>query len=110
MEEKTLVPVPADDASWYDIGVFALSYNGYDRYLGEIGPFANETSRTWWKTQVLPNDLASLRAVLFYEQRRWHHFGDAPDETTAMPYIKALLTAIRTLTVSTLPGPSDLPN
>ena len=42
----------------------------------------------------MPAALADLRACLFFEQRRWHHFGDTPDEES-MTYIWALVEAIR---------------
>jgi hypothetical protein len=104
LSDEIQIRVPSDEATWYEIGSFALSFNGYERFLGDIGLFANETARTWRDTQVLPDDLTSLRSALFYEQRHWHHFGDEPDETTDMPYVRALVRAIRTIVGPTLLG------
>ena len=38
--------------------------------------------------------LTDLRVCLFFEQRRWHHFGSHPDDE-AMAYIRELLDRIR---------------
>jgi hypothetical protein len=35
-----------------------------------------------------------LRTCLFFEQRRWRHFGDEPDEE-AMEYIRSVVQKIR---------------
>src|SRR5262245_31371071 len=39
------------------------------------------------------NTLTELRTCLFFEQRRWNHFGDRPD-AEAMTYIHGLIAAI----------------
>ncbi|MEY4182682.1 MAG: hypothetical protein RLZZ217_1308 [Planctomycetota bacterium] len=38
--------------------------------------------------------MRDLRACLFFEQRRWRHFGDEPD-AEAMADIRGLVEAIR---------------
>lgn len=88
--------MPSDDTDWHVIETFALTYNGYDRWPGtpSCGDVANEVAQTFAETGQLPTDLDVLRSSLFFEQRRWRHYGDFPDER-AMQYIRALLRGIR---------------
>lgn len=77
---------------------FALSFNGYERMgsLRRCGRIANESIEHWRRTGELPDDLDELRACLFFEQRRWHHYGDDFDEGT-MRYLEALVGKLRRL-------------
>lgn len=43
---------------------------------------------------VLPSSITELRTCLFFEQRRWRHYGFDPDEQ-AMEYILALVDRMR---------------
>ena len=90
--------VPSIDAPWSAIFEFALTFDGYNA-LGGNGPcgdFANETEAHYLKTGSLPSDLdlTRLRSCLFFEQRRWRHFGEIPHDE-AREYFGALLDAIR---------------
>ena len=77
--------IPNPEAPWSTLERFALTFNGY-RVLGdECATIANERRQ---------ESLTDLRACLFYEQRRWRHFGEAPDDE-AMSYIRGLILAIR---------------
>jgi len=65
---------------------FALSFDGYEA----VGPdrcaeIANRKS---------PRTLTEFRVCLFFEQRRWRHFGQEPD-VEARRYIESLLEGIR---------------
>ena len=87
--------VPSPDADWSAIGAFALTFNGY-QYWGSFGrcaEVANRWSDAWYREQRLPPALIELRTCLFFEQRRWRHYGRIPDEE-AMTYIRALVRAI----------------
>jgi hypothetical protein len=88
--------VPLPDAGWYEIGRFALSFNGYDWWgsFERCAEIANGAAQAFHELGTLPDSLAELRTCLFFEQRRWHHFGLDPDDS-AMVYISALLEAIR---------------
>ena len=55
---------------------------------------------------TLPDDLDELRAALFFEQRRYHHFGEGPDGSD-LDYIEALVGAIREISGGAVPGPAD---
>jgi hypothetical protein len=90
--------IPAIDALWPEIFTFALTFDGYVA-LGGNGPcadLANGTEQQYLRTGSLPPDLdlTQLRSCLFFEQRRWHHFGDTPHDE-ARRYFGALLDAIR---------------
>jgi hypothetical protein len=83
--------LPQRGASWREIAPFALTFNAYNR-LGGLEPaaaIANSKARN-------PVDctLTELRAALFFEHRRYHHFGGDPD-TAAMVHIHALVEEIR---------------
>jgi len=94
LTEKDL-PAPDDD-SWHSIAEFALSFDGYS-YWGlsdQCGDIANKSLNAWREKKILPNSLTELRTCLFFEKRRWHHFGDSPDKKT-MAYLHALIEAIR---------------
>ncbi len=43
--------------------------------------------------------LAELRTCLFFEQRRWRHYGENPDEV-ALSEIRKLVDAIRERVIS----------
>jgi hypothetical protein len=95
-EELVQSDVPLPNAGWYDIGRFALSFNGYDWWgsFEKCAEVANLAARAYHESGALPESLTGLRTCLFFEQRRWHHFGFDPDEP-AMGYIAALLEGIR---------------
>jgi hypothetical protein len=88
--------VPGPDSGWREIGRFALSFDGYEWWgsfqrCAEVAERGLEVFRT---TGTLPGSLTGLRTCLFFEQRRWRHFGLDPDEE-ASRYISALLEGVR---------------
>jgi hypothetical protein len=91
---EPLARVPAADADWAEIAEFALRFDGYAAMGHECGDLANELRRRWDATSELPGDLRELRASLFFEQRRFRHFGWAPTGRDR-DYLSALLDAIR---------------
>jgi len=88
--------VPAPDAGWRGISRFALSFNGYEWWgsFGKCAEVGNRGAEGFRERGALPESLAELRTCLFFEQRRWRHFGLDPDEE-AMLYVLALLEEIR---------------
>ena len=88
--------VPLPHAGWQQIGRFALSFNGYEWWgsFQRCAEFANLAAETYRESGGLPESLTDLRTCLFFEQRRWRHFGLDPDEE-AMNYIGALVEEIR---------------
>ncbi|HLI72939.1 MAG TPA: hypothetical protein VKU86_03590 [Acidimicrobiales bacterium] len=86
-----LVPRPGD--TWDCVFDFALSYDG-NAYWDGLSVLAARIHTTWRRDESLPGELGALRACLFHEQRRWHHFGSEPDGRSAA-YIWALVDAIR---------------
>lgn len=85
--DLTLADIPSPEADWGTIGRFALTYNGYEK-CGSLEACAEIANSGRIET------LADLRACLFFEQRRWRHFGRAPDGA-AMSHIRSLLAQTR---------------
>jgi hypothetical protein len=82
-----LSDVPDENGDWLDIDIFALTFDGY-KYHGtftKCAEIANEHR---------DNTLTDLRTCLFFEQRRWRHFDESPDED-AIQYIRGLVQKIR---------------
>jgi hypothetical protein len=79
--------MPVPQADWEAIQPFALTFDGYT-YWGSFER-CEEIAET--RQQVT---LTDLRTCLFFEQRRWRHYGYAPDEE-AMEYIHDLVEQIR---------------
>lgn len=69
-------------------------YMGHTKARGTCGDFANQLKENWQRTGQLLQTLSHLRCCLFFEQRRYHHFGSSPEGENA-DYISALLQAIR---------------
>ena len=78
-----LANIPAPGSNYYDISEFALAFDGYE--LPNCAELANSRSA---KT------LSELRAVLFFEQRRFRHFGCNP-EGKDLEYVRILVQEIR---------------
>jgi hypothetical protein len=97
-DRLTASAVPPVTASWHTIVGFAHTMDGY-KALGpkECPQFANsvksEFSRNAASIETL--SVAQLRCCLFFEQRRFNHFGDEPQGADRI-FINALLDAIRT--------------
>ncbi len=93
--QLTLKMIPNSQAGWDVIGAFALNFNGFE-YWGSFeacGEKAETAQKIYNNSAELPASLTLLRTCLFFEQRRWRHYGYAPDEP-AMRYIRALVAAI----------------
>jgi hypothetical protein len=90
--------IPPADADWGLIGSFALSFNGYEKAgsFAACGEINNRAEREYQTRGTVPDTLDELRICLFFEQRRWRHYGYAPDEK-GMRFIRALLVKIRDL-------------
>ncbi len=89
--------LPGPDASEVELNEFALTFDGYEE-LGHArcGRIANEALAKWERTGRLPTTLDRLRGCLFFEQRRWRHFGVGFDEETTA-YVRALIARIAAL-------------
>jgi hypothetical protein len=83
---------PRRGDSWEAVSDFALSYDGY-RYWDDLHELASGVLQRWTRSRSLPGTLDEVRGCLFYEQRRWHHFGEDPTGRSA-EYMWALIDAI----------------
>lgn len=111
MRDGAAIPVPADDADWLDIWNFALTYNAYDRDggFGGASDIGNRCAEAWRADGSLPEDLDTARAALFFEQRRYRHFGDDPTGPSEA-YVRALVRRISELSGGQIDGrPDPLP-
>jgi len=86
-DELTLELIPPPQADWDEIQEFAMTFSGYD-YWGSFNACAEIANAK------RHDSLTDLRTCLFFEQRRWRHFGMSPDEE-AMAYIRQLVAGIR---------------
>lgn len=83
----SLDAIPAADGSIEDIGRFGGCFNGYEHW-GSFERCAEIANAERHET------LTDLRTCLFFEQRRWRHYGDFPDEE-AQAYWRTLVKKIR---------------
>lgn len=86
-EALQLSDIPAADAPFEAVERFAYTFNGFAR-LGSFEACAEVANERRHDT------LTELRACLFFEQRRWQHHGDSPDEE-AEEYQRDLVERIR---------------
>jgi hypothetical protein len=89
--------LPGPTATWSEITWFAAHLDGYERFGSDaVGEMANASVGYWNQHSEIDRtrDLDQLRGCLFFEYRRFHHFGHAPS-TADTPYIRALVDAIR---------------
>jgi hypothetical protein len=76
--------IPSPEADYFDISEFALTFDGYE--FPDCAEMANSHCAY---------TLSEMRAVLFFEQRRFRHFGYYPTGED-LEYIKTLIQEIRT--------------
>jgi hypothetical protein len=102
--------IPDHGDSWDSVSSFSLSYDGY-AYWDDLSELATRSIRGWTRDRTLPHSIDEVRACLFYEQRRWHHFGEDPNGRGAQ-YVWALLDTLRSLVAAraaTEAAPVDQP-
>jgi hypothetical protein len=86
--ELRLSDVPEESAPWPQIERFALTFDwrrGYQHYELEDQNLSKLGSSS---------SLEELRGHLFFERRRWRHFGKKPDPL-AMQQIRRMIGIIR---------------
>jgi hypothetical protein len=95
-QDLTEGDLPPPDARWWRICEFALTFDGYDYWgsFDKCSEIGNHWAASYAEQQALPESLTELRTCLFFEQRRWHHVGDDPDDDS-IRYIWALIESIR---------------
>lgn len=79
--------LPSPRAAWPKIEAFALTFDGYE-YWGSFDKCAAIANGRDHST------LTNLRTCLFFEQRRWRHFGEQPD-AEALTYMRGIIREIR---------------
>ena len=93
--ELDITTVPRRGESWDSVADFALTYDGYG-YWDDLPTLAGRVLQRWTRRRSLPPTLDELRGCLFYEQRRWNHFGEDPTGRSA-EYMWAIVDAIGAL-------------
>jgi hypothetical protein len=96
-ESLTASAVPAVTASWHTVVGFAQTIDGY-KAIGqkECAQLANRVKGEFSKdaASVETLSLTELRFCLFFEQRRFNHFGHEPQDADRT-FINTLLEAIQ---------------
>jgi len=86
--------LPSSRAPFDEIVAFAYSYDAYAELgMERCGEVANEAMARFLRERVLPDDLPTLRACLYFEARRWIVLEREPD-TRARLYVAELLERI----------------
>ena len=85
--ELRLEQIPTSDADWLAVASFAITFNGYEVWgsFEACAEIANDRRHS---------TLTELRTCLFFEQRRWRHFGEVPDGDSTI-YIREIVEKIR---------------
>jgi hypothetical protein len=93
MKDKTIATaklevkhLPPDDADVYELIKFAHTFDGYARWgsFAKCAEIANARDHS---------TIDKLRTCLFFEARRWRHFGETPDDD-ALQYWQSLVAGI----------------
>jgi len=97
-EHLNAFAVPPISASWQVIGTSALTFNGYKTLGGfkQCAELANRIKREF-SAKVTPLrslSLTELRSCLFFEKRRFNHYGEDP-QGDDRAFINSLIEAIR---------------
>lgn len=89
LEKLTLEQIPEDDCDFKEIIKFAYTFDGYEHFgsHARCADVANSSEK---------HTIEEIRASLFFEQRRWRHFGEAPDDE-AQRYQRGLVRQLREL-------------
>jgi hypothetical protein len=86
--------VPVGTRDWRVFAEFALSFDGYALAGDRCAEIANASLEAYLRGEPLPATIFDLRCCVFFEQRRWRHFGEYPDDET-WGYLDALLKKIQ---------------
>jgi len=102
------IEVPKPGSDWMTVAQFALTYNGYERHGGfeKVAEIGNSAAHQWAVSRTVQGDLSTVRCALFFEQRRWRHFGEDPDPDT-VAYLDAILERIGAMVGHTIDGDPD---
>jgi hypothetical protein len=99
----TVANIPRRGDTWEVVSIFALSYDGY-AYWDDVAALATAWARRWMRDRSVPASIDEVRGCLFYEQRRWQHFGEDPSDRRVQ-YVWVLLDTLRALvTTRSLPA------
>ena len=81
---------------------YALTVNGYEYAKPNLGvecaDLANQKLNAFESSGIWTGSFEELRCCLFYEQRRWHHFGTDPSGDQLLA-LQALVLAISELSL-----------
>lgn len=85
--QLSLDRVPDSGAPWTEIIRFAMTFDGYEEHgsFERCAEIANARRA---------DTLSDLRTCLFFEVRRWRHFGDGPVASEQV-YVRELVERIR---------------
>jgi hypothetical protein len=104
------IPVPPAGAPWDEISAFALTFNGYQRLGGfrNVSQLNGNALGVWQEEGTLPDNIDELRAIVFFEQRTWHHI-DVEPHGEDRRFVDAVLEELRFQSGGEVDGPADPP-
>lgn len=86
---------PKRGATFDKIVALAYTFDGYAQFgMETCAAMANTALSRYYRENILPEDITTLRACLFFEGRRWTLY-DQPPDTKASIYIFALIDKIK---------------
>ena len=69
--------LPSPDADGMEVWRFADTFNGF-KHWGSFERCAEIADQHFYD-RLRDSNLTELRTCLFFERRRWHHFGELPN-------------------------------
>jgi hypothetical protein len=87
--------LPPPGADWEEIVRFAHKFDGYEHWEADWGCAVVANIALGMQSELPQLSLNELRSCLFFEARRYHHFGWDP-EPVILDYIRDLVERIRT--------------
>lgn len=93
-----------------NIVAFAYSFDGYAHFgMEKCAEICNAALSNFYRSQVLPDDIDTLRACIFFEARRWTLYGKEPDNK-GLIYIHALIDRLEKQIQKREVGVGEAPN
>jgi len=96
--DKKFNNISKENSNWMELQEYSLNFNAYEYWgsLEKVAEIANQHYKRYEKDGVISNNIEVLRTSLFFEQRRYRHFGYDPEPET-MEYLRTIIKKIKKL-------------